>query len=104
MSAKPARSWPVISVVACVVGPPHERIMQLFDHDARRRWPWYASTLPPAPGVKLTELPITSPVNASTIGSKVPRFTAMSKTELVERSEEHTPELQSPDHPVCRLL
>src|SRR5258708_25056072 len=46
-------------------------------------------------------LPI-SPTRARTPGSSTPRDQAPRRPP--ERSEEHTSELQSPDHLVCRLL
>src|SRR5438876_5846597 len=48
-----------------------------------------------------------SPMAASALGSPIKTFTAvfkLDKTDVRLRSEEHTSELQSPVHLVCRLL
>src|SRR5207244_10141734 len=45
-----------------------------------------------------TPLPAASPLALTTSGARWPR------THAASRSEEHTSELQSPDHLVCRLL
>src|SRR5947208_9501147 len=44
-----------------------------------------------------------SPANPCLAGA-YPRLSAGSPSRCVSRSEEHTSELQSPDHLVCRLL
>src|SRR5438552_14466713 len=47
--------------------------------------------------------PVTSSTAAPPAGPTVPPMLAVPAA-LAERSEEHTSELQSPDHLVCRLL
>src|SRR5947208_11478390 len=62
--------------------------------------PLRRSTLPPSP-----KLRISSPVlglMANRYGGRTERI--LSSAPLRQRSEEHTSELQSPDHLVCRLL
>src|SRR5258708_18300361 len=43
-------------------------------------------------------------VSADNITASVPSSTALATSDTSARSEEHTSELQSPDHLVCRLL
>src|SRR5258708_25821604 len=45
-----------------------------------------------------------SPYSASTIGAPPKLFVSTMSDPASKRSEEHTSELQSPDHLVCRLL
>src|SRR5438552_6536167 len=46
----------------------------------------------------------TAALPSSAFATPAPSFSATSITSSVARSEEHTSELQSPDHLVCRLL
>src|SRR5258708_19218508 len=54
-------------------------------------------------GVQTCALPIFPPEPGLTPADVIARAEAIAPT-LVSRSEEHTSELQSPDHLVCRLL
>src|SRR5258708_24316245 len=55
-------------------------------------------------GSARTRCTSTGPVRAKCPATVVPAKLRFARLDLVGRSEEHTSELQSPDHLVCRLL
>src|ERR1039457_7615440 len=64
----------------------------------------FGSSVLPVPGIPLYPL-IPTPGNNSGVAMKLPpKLDAKPKPVSVERSEEHTSELQSPCNLVCRLL
>src|SRR5258708_20060762 len=57
-----------------------------------------------ASDVKDTSLRVPSGISGTVIDVQVFTRTSITVPEIPDRSEEHTSELQSPDHIVCRLL
>src|SRR5947208_13387303 len=85
--------------------PAPTEIYTLSLHDALPIWPWRRRGIQGTTSSTLPTCPLSSTTRwaaaASSMGSS--RSTT-GRTWPANRSEEHTSELQSPDHLVCRLL